>query len=78
MWNLPNGAVFVGEDAHRHPNDDSGSGYYRLIRFTATGKYSLLGMAGEVRSCPQRWASEIESDSVIEADTEAGTYWGAD
>ncbi len=57
MWNLPVNASYVNQRTYPHPVDrqDVGRWYWRLVRFTS-GRYAMLGMAGEVRTCSQAWA----------------------
>ncbi len=57
-WPLPIGAEFVHEGTVGHPRDGHHGHYWRLARFGGTGVYVLVGMMGEVRSCPQGWARQ--------------------
>ncbi len=58
MWNLPQGSDYVTDKPCKHPADDCGIDYYRLVLFERTGIYALLGMCGEIRTCSQRWATK--------------------
>ena len=62
MWHLPQGAEYVGTETWAHPRDGVGSYYYRLIRWLAPERYALLGMCGEIRTCPQAWARERSAE----------------
>ena len=62
MWKLPRGAVWVGTDTVQLPSDMCDPAPYRLIRFTETNIYALIGKAGEIRTCPQGWAEFIEDE----------------
>ncbi len=59
MWVLPEGARYVNEKTYnllRGGNFTSGS-YYRLV-LLSTHLFAVVGMAGEVRFCPQDWAQQ--------------------
>lgn len=59
MWLLPEGARFVNDKTYNLlAGGDFRPGTYYRLAVLASHLFAMIGMAGEIRFCPQSWARE--------------------
>ncbi|MCL4694850.1 MAG: hypothetical protein KJ060_20335 [Candidatus Hydrogenedentes bacterium] len=67
MWPLPEGARYVNEKKYNLVGSgEFRSGTYYRLAVLASHLFAMVGMAGEVRYCPQDWAREQVDKSRLD------------